>query len=96
MATQQVFEALFNRFVTNQFQVDEMSPILVEDLAKLAGCWSSNFHGTKSQFGKWLSAAARGDTECVLDNGQRVRLVLNREGTGSPAAIYQLRPVGSR
>lgn len=95
MATKRVFEALFNWFGTKQFQVNGMSSTRVDEFAKLAGCWSPNFHGTKSQFGKWLSATARGDTECVLENGQKVRLVLKREGTGHPAAIYQLQLASS-
>ena len=93
MATNQAFEALFKRFGTDPFQIDRMASTMVEDLAELAGIHVPTFLGKKSQIGKWLSARNR--DECILQNGQRVRLVLRRPGTGHPAAIYQLTVIGS-
>jgi hypothetical protein len=94
MSTSRVFESLFNWFDTNPFQVNRMSSSRLEKLAELAGVQLTSFHGTKSKIGKWLSA--RGGTEYALGQGQRVKLVVLRPGTGKSAAIYQMKLIGSR
>lgn len=96
MATKQVFEAMFDWFGTEGFQVNRMSLSRVEEFAELADIQlsSSGLDGTKKKIGKWLSA--RDDTECVLENGQRVKLVVLRPGTGKLAALYQMKLVSSR